>query len=513
MSPCKHCNCQEKHQPKNESVWIEGVSKRTYPPLQSNMSVDVVIVGGGITGLTAAYLLKQAGKKVAVLEAAQIGSGVTSYTTAHVTEVLDVRFQDMITRFGLAKAKAVATSQRAAIEHIAAIVEREKINCDFSRVPGYLYAQDQKYLGELQKERQAVEIIGLKVSFLDRVPLPFSTVGAIRFDDQAQFHPLKFIHSLAESVHGDGSFVFEGAHVQEIDEKSPHQIKTNQGMVTAPVVILATHTPILKILSLQAKIASYRSYVVGFTPEEGKAPEGLFWDMEHPYHYIRNYRTADKTIVIVGGEDYRQGAIKDTTLPYKKLKKYVCDHFPGAALEYQWSAQLFNSYDGLPFIGLLPGYEKVYGATGFSGNGITGGALSALILSDMVQGKENVWAPLYDPKRLTVKGVWRKFLQQQVYILKQVLRDRFMRKPKQVADHLKPGEGALIALKGKAVAVYRDEQGNLTNLSPVCPHAGCTVQWNASEKTWDCPCHGSRFSATGQVKEGPAVRNLARLAE
>lgn len=506
--PCEHCNCEHKEQPKHESVWQASRERKNFPPLTGDAAVDVAIVGGGITGITAAYLLKKAGKRVAVIEAAEIGSGVTGYTTAHITEVLDVRFKDLLYRFGIEKTKAIVASQRAALERIASIVAAEHIDCDFRRVPGYLYSEKADTLAELKEEKDATDTLGMNATLLERAPLPFPTVGALRFDNQAEFHPLKYIQALAALVHGGSSAVYEHTRVEEIGKTPPHRIKTKNGTVTAKAVILATHTPILKLLSLQSKIGSYRSYVIGATLQQSPTPEGLFWDMEHPYHYMRSYRHGETTVVIVGGEDHRQGAITNTKKPYKRLERYICERFPVASLEYQWSAQLFTPYDGLPFIGATPGYEQVYLATGFSGNGMTGGTLSALILADMALGKEHPWAHLYRPTRFTLKGVWGKFLAQQLFVTKQLLSRFTAKKPMTGLETVKAGQGALVNLNGKTVAAYRDPGGTLTTVSPICTHVGCMVQWNATEKTWDCPCHGSRFLPNGEVKEGPAVRAL-----
>lgn len=509
--PCEHCNCEHKQQLKHESVWQASTERKNYPALTNDTTVDVAIAGGGITGITAAYLLKKAGKRVAVLEAAEIGSGVTGYTTAHITEVLDARFKDLLYRFGVEKTKAVVASQRAAIEKIASIVAAEHINCDFRRVPGYLYSEKADTLAALKEEKDATDTLGMNVALLESAPLPFPTVGALRFDNQAEFHPLKYIQALAGVVHGGGSTVYEQTRVEGIGKPSPHHIKTKNGSITATAVILATHCPILKLLSLQSKMSSYRSYVLAATLQHSPIPEGLFWDMEHPYHYLRSSRHEETDMVIVGGEDHRQGAVASTKKPYKRLKQYVCERLPVATVAYQWSAQLFISYDGLPFIGAVPGYEQVYLATGFSGNGMTGGTLSAVILADIAVGKEHPWAHLYRPTRFTLKGVWRKFLAQQLFVTKQLLSRFTAKKPTTDLETVSAGQGALVKLNGKTVAAYRDPDGTLTTLSPVCTHAGCTVQWNATEKTWDCPCHGSRFHPTGQVKEGPAVRALSPI--
>src|SRR5581483_1590196 len=376
-----------------DSIWVATASHESYPTLQQDLSVDVAIIGGGITGITAAYQLQKAGKKVAILEAASLGSGVTGYTTAHITVVMDARFQTLIKRFGVDKMKTVVDSARQAIEHIAQTIEREHIDCDFQRVPGYLFSEDDSRLDELQREKAAADQLGIDNELMGPAPLPFPSTATLKFPNQAQFHPLKYIQGLARVVSQHGGQIFENTRVLEIKKSAPHKIMTEHGTVTAEHVIMATHTPITSMLSIQGKVSSFRSYVLAVTLKTGALPAGLYWDMVHPYHYIRSYQAAGgEPIAIIGGEDHRQGAVTNTAERYAKLRQYTSSHFSVAGVKHQWSAQLFNPFDDLPFIGRAPLSRSVYIATGFAGTGMTSGTVAGLLLSDMIMGKANAWA-------------------------------------------------------------------------------------------------------------------------
>ncbi len=504
---CEHCDCgakEESGQQAGQSLWAATAEAPAYPRLTGDLTADVAVVGGGITGLTTAYLLQKAGKKVVVIEAAQLGQGVTGYTSAHVTVTLDVRYAELIRKFGITKAKLVYQTSQTALDFIRQTVTDLSIECDYASVPGYLYSDTKEDVADLTKELAAAKQLGIDVSWADSAPLPFPTYGTVVFANQAQFHPLKYIQGLAKAFTAAGGQIFEKTRVEDV---SKGHVKTDRGTITVQDSILATHTPILtKLLPVQAKLSQYRSYVLSATLKNDQIPVGLFWDTHTPYNYIRSY--GDQ--IVVGGQDHHVGELLDTKKYIAKLECYVQEKFPIAAINHVWSAQYFKPCDDLPYIGQAPLLAHVYVATGFIGNGLTLGTASALLLSDLLLGKANVWAKLYNPNRITLSSLvqltkfgWNNF--------KHFAIDRFTPGAKGGAVDLANNEGKVMTEGGKKVAVYKDRNGVVTKLSPVCTHAGCIVQWNQFEKTWDCPCHGGRYSAEGVVLNGPPVKDLARL--
>jgi glycine/D-amino acid oxidase-like deaminating enzyme/nitrite reductase/ring-hydroxylating ferredoxin subunit len=492
-----------------QSLWEKTAQAPTFEQLSGDMEVDVAIIGGGITGLTAAYLLQKAGQKVVVIEAARIGMGVTGYTTAHLTEQLDIFFTDLIKRFGKKKATIIAQTSRAAIDQIATNIRDLQIEADFTHVPGYLYSEDQDDRQFLQAEALAAQELGIKAEFVKAVPLPFPTVGAVKFPAQGQFHPLKYIYGLANFVQQNGGHIFEQTRVQNIKGR---KVITPQGVVRAKKIVMGTHTPILtRLLSVQGKLSPKRSYVLGAKLEGGQRIEpGLYWETKRPYHYMRSWGEGDDHVLVVGGEDHPTGIAADTRPSFDRLKRYARKKFSVASVDSQWSAQYFNAADDVPYIGKAPLTPHVYVATGFSGTGLTFGTASAMLISDLILGRENVWAKVYKPSRLSLAAL-RQLVVFGINNVRHVLLDRLKSARAGSPDDLASGEGRLMRYQGKNMAVYKDDQGKVTKLSPICTHAGCVVQFNSAEKTWDCPCHGSRFSGEGKVLVGPAVEDLTSI--
>ena len=490
---------------RSRSLWIATAPGPAYPPLRRDLAVDVAIVGSGITGITAALILKDAGLKVAVVEAGRIARGVTGHTTAHLTEVIDYPFGKLIDTFGLDGARLAVQSTRAAIEHIAATVRRRRIACDFERVAGYSYTESREGLKELREEMEAARTIGLGVELVKDVPLPFANAGGLRFDDQAQFHIRRYLLPLAARVAGGGCHVFEDTQAVEVADGEPCRVVTERGTITARDVLLATHAP-LDSKTVQTKVAQYRSYVLGCRIA-GRAPDGLFWDDDDPYHYIRSQRTSRGTVVIVGGEDHKVGQEEDTEARYDALLEYTRERFDVRSVEYRWSAQTLEPVDGLPYIGLDIGAGHVYVATGFSGTGMTFGTVSALMLSDAVLGRANPWAELFDPRRLKALHSAGRFLKENIDYPTHLVGDRLKMPKGSVAD-IPRGGGDVVLVDGERIAVSRDARGTLRAVSAVCTHMGCLVRWNGAERSWDSPCHGSRFDSDGCVVDGPAARNL-----
>jgi glycine/D-amino acid oxidase-like deaminating enzyme/nitrite reductase/ring-hydroxylating ferredoxin subunit len=490
-----------------ESLWA-GTRGTGYPKLEEKeLSVDVAVVGGGITGVTTAILLKLAGKKVALLEARRVGSGVTAGTTGHLTEVLDTRYRELERRFGEDGAALVAASSRAAIEQIAALELRLHARSGFERIPGYLFSEREDERDALSEELACMRRAGLAATSSD-VPLPLSIQAGIRIEDQAAFHPLEYVLSLAAKVPGDGSHVFERTRVHNVDEGEPCRVHVANGpSLRADDVVIATHSPLNQAV-LQTKVAQYRSYVV--SGAVAKAPLGLFWDTNDPYHYVRSYRHDGTTELIVGGEDHKTGDDEHADAPFERLTAYAAR----LGLEkprFRWSSQVVEPVDGLPFIGKNAGAEHVYVATGFSGNGLTFGTLAAMILRDACIGSHNPYAEIYAPGRLKPFTKLASFLSENVDFPLHLLSDALKAPTARSLDEVPRGDGRIVRVHGRRVAAYRDESGRLHTVSPICTHLGCHVVFNTTEKSWDCPCHGSRFGVDGGVLDGPASQALEQI--
>ena len=498
--------------PPNPSFWLATTPDTDYPALDGDIEVDVCIVGAGITGLTAAALLKRAGRTVAVIEARRIVRGATGYTTAKVTAGHGVLYSDLEDKFGPAGARIYAESNQAAVERVAQFVRDDDIACDFERRPNYVYAESDDEVEQLQKEVEAARRAGLDVSLVDETPLPYEVAAAVRLENQAQFHPRKYLLAMAATIPGDGSHIFEQTSAQDVKHGRPCTVETDHGTVRATDVIVATHLPFEDSGLFFAKAHPHRSYAVAAPIDAGAAPDGMFINAGTPTRSVRVLRDGDRLYLSVGGEGHKPGAEDDTPQRYRTLERFLAEHWPEAGpVEYRWSTQDYMSVDRVPYIGRLRrGTEHVLTATGYSKWGMTGGTLAGMLLSDRVLGRENPWAELYDAKRLKPKAAFRRFVTANAGAGYHLVADRLRRADTDV-EKLGPGEGAIVRLKGRKRAAYRDESGELHVLSPVCRHLYCHVGWNAAEKSWDCPCHGSRYSREGQVIQGPSVKPLKRL--
>lgn len=497
----------------HRSYWIDSTPSPDFPALQTSYAVDVAIIGAGITGLTAAILLKRAGKTVAVLEAQRVVSGVTGHTTAKITSSHGLIYHDLIEQYGDEAARIYAESNQAAIGRIAAFVEEESIACQFQRESNYLYSESEQDLPKIQSEVSAAQKLGLPASFVERLPLPFPVAGAVRFDRQAEFHPRQYLLPLARAIPGGGSHLFEETRVIDVEEGDPCQVKTKSGSVTARDVIVATHIPIVDPGRLYTKVHPYRSYVLAARIDRSQAPAGMFVSTEHPSHTMRTAPYGDDLLMIVAGEGHRVGEEPNTEQRYRRLQEWISSRFTVESFEYYWSTQDYFPVDRIPYIGRLhEDSEHLYGATGFQGWGLTTGTLAGMILSDAILGIPNPWADLYAADRPLMPRLTaaKTFVQENVDVAEHWVRDHLPGKPEQTAADLAAGQGGIVSIEGEEVAAYRDEQGMIHTFSPKCTHMGCSVTWNTAERSWDCPCHGSRFNCDGTMIHGPAVQDLER---
>ena len=508
------------------SVWMATAPEiESDGKLTEDTSADVIIVGAGIAGMTTAYLLAREGKRVVVLDDGAIGGSMTGRTTAHLVNALDDRYYELERLHGERGARLAAESHTAAIDRIETIVREEAIDCEFERLDGYLFAPPDESKEQLEDELKAAHRAGLtEMELVERAPLKdFDTGKALRFPNQAQFHPLLYLKGLARAIRRDGGRIYTETHASKIEggEKSA-RVETDDGrVITAFAVVVATNTPVNDRFAIHTKQAPYLTYVIGARMPRGSVQKALYWDTPDPYHYVRlesinatdkeTKETEEYDLLIVGGEDHKTGQADDANKRFSSLERWARTRFPMIEeVEFQWSGQVMEPFDGLAFIGRNPlDDDNVYIATGDSGNGMTHGTIAGILLTDLIIGRTNEWETLYEPTRKTLKAL-PEFASENLNVAAQYT-DLVTPGDVDSADEIKPGEGAIIRHGLKKVATYRDEAGTVHERSAVCVHLGCIVDWNSKEKTWDCPCHGSRYDAKGKVFQGPANSDLEEL--
>lgn len=492
----------------SQNFWSESISPIKRPSQAGELIVDVCVIGAGITGLTTACLLKEAGKSVVVINHGQIAASETAHSTAHLTEVLDISFQKLIQRFGHEKAELVAHSTRKAIERIEENIQKYKISCEFKRLSAYKFTEEANQINEIELESEAALDIGVPNELIFQAPLPFFTERAIRFDHQAQFNPLQYIERLATILQGDGCKIYEDTRMLDVEDGSPCRVITDRGPIIADEVCIATNSPSVNKLILHSKLASYRTYVVGATIKDRFDFQNLYYDMASPYHYLRFAQLSDKNYLLVGGEDHKTGVLGKSFKAYENLESWAKNHFDIIEFTHHWSGQIIEPVDGLPYIGKNPMSDHIFVATGFSGSGITFGTVAAMLLSDLITGNENPWESIFTPTRIKPMASFKNFISENIDFPTHFVSDRFTISDHKDFDQLKANEGTSVNIEGKKLAAFKDSSGEIHFLSPVCPHLGCHVQWNSIEKSWDCPCHGSRFDGLGHLLNGPAIADL-----
>jgi glycine/D-amino acid oxidase-like deaminating enzyme/nitrite reductase/ring-hydroxylating ferredoxin subunit len=495
------------------SVWTATAGLPVRPALAGSHSVDVCVIGAGITGLSTAYQLVLAGKSVIVLDDGPIAGGMSQMSTGHLTNMLDDRYFELEHLHGGAAARLAAESHTAAIERVATIVAREAIDCDFSRLDGYLFLAQGDHRDTLERELAAAHRAGLaRVCLEERAPFgSFDSGPCLRFPHVAQFHPTKYLGGLARAIERLGGRIFAETHADSIEGGTPARVKAGRHTLTADAVVVATNVPINDRLAIHTKQAPYMTYVIAARVPRGSVPQLLAWDTGDPYYYVRVQHFGGDDLLIVGGEDHKSGQ-GDSAERHARLEAWARRRFPMMKdVEFAWGGQIMETIDYLAFIGRNPGDDNVYVATGDSGMGLTHGTIAGMLLGDLIQGHENPWAGLYDPSRKPLRAA-REFARENLNVARQYA-DYLTRGDVTSAEEIAAGSGAVMRRGLRKLAIYKDAQGNVHERSAVCPHLGCIVQWNGAEKTWDCPCHGSRFDCHGKVINGPANRDLAPTAE
>ena len=499
----------------SQAIWNASAQPTNYPQLSGNIEVDVAIVGGGITGISAAYLLAKAGKKVAVLEAKKVGMGTTGSSTGNLYTSTDEHLHKIASKHNEETMKTVAASRAAAINFIEQQIQNHGIDCDFVRAPWYLFTtqDDTSRNSDVENELKALQKAGFAATGAAPAGFPYKVASITNHPHQAQFNPLKYVKQLAAVAAGDNCYIFENTKVTNIEDGSPCVVHTELGKIKAKKVIQATHSP-KGVYAVHTAMEVYREYALAVRLKGALPAPGVYWHLTKSQMYsVRPYSNEQGNFLLVLDASHKLGHVEQTEESFKKVEEYLQAHFDIDRIEYTWAAQNYKAADKIPFIGTSPLENNVYIATGFAADGLIFGTLAAMLISDAINGVENKWANIYDPKRFTPVASAPRFAKENIDVAFHLLKDYLFKGTEKELEAVKAGEGKIVEIDDKKLAAYRDEYGKIHLVSPVCTHMGCMVHWNNGEKSWDCPCHGSRFSVDGEVLEGPAIYALAKPKE
>jgi hypothetical protein len=497
-------------QEQSRSLWMD-VAPRELPRLTESIETEVLVIGAGIAGLSTAYELTKAGRRVTVVDRGRLARGMSARTSAHLSFELDDFFHELIESHGKTAARHCYESQSAAVDRVETICRESRIDCDFARLDGLFVPAVEKDVDYLRKELEAAHEAGFSdAEWLDAGEGPGLETAAIRFPRQGRFHPVKYLNGLVDVLRAEGARCYAFTDVSGLEEREGWvTAATGEGLsIRARQVVVATNAPFHLRIPIHTKQAPYRTYVIAAPVPKGSAPDVLLWDtLEPAYHYVRIQPGATEDLLIVGGEDHKSGTENDGGARIGRLEGWARARHPAmGAVAYAWSGQVYEPADYVGFIGRSPEHQEVYLVTGDSGQGLTTGVAASLILNDLMAGRENPWADLYAPSRQMHRGLG-EYVKENVEAARHWV-ELVAKREVSSLDEIKPGEGALARMDGKPVAAYRDDAGELHLRSAVCTHAGCVVHWNGFERCWDCPCHGSQFSVDGEPLQGPAVTAL-----
>lgn len=497
---------------RNASVWQTGLENIKTENFDAAKIYDSLIVGGGITGLTAAIILQNSGQQCILADAHHIGFGTTGGTSAHINTFADTTYDEVESKFSKDASKLFARGIAEAVETIKTFTAQYNIDCDLEERKAYVYAEDKKQEKELDSLYEGTVNAGVSVRVVDQAPTPVAYQKVLEFDGQYQFHPLKYISALQKEFINAGGVIVENTRIEEVESEESYYIAVSTDKkIKAKHVLYATHIPPGGVNILHFMNAPYRSYVLAATLRNNDYPDALVYDMEEPYHYVRSHTVDEQKYLIAGGYDHKTGH-GDPDQSFADLEAWVRKHYDVDSIDYYWSSQYYVPADGLPYIGQLPGTsEGIFAATGYNGNGMILGTLAGKILADLAMEKENQYADLFDTKRIKPIASASELIKEGADATFHFIADRFSVDEIKSLNDLQPDHGIVGEFSGKKVAVYKDMEGTISALSPVCTHTHCIVDWNNAEKSWDCPCHGGRFDTNGNVLTGPPRKNLEQI--
>lgn len=495
------------------TYWRE-IELPSFEKLNEDITVDVAIVGAGITGITAAYLLAKEGVKAAVIEAGAVLNGTTGHTTAKLTAQHGLIYDELISHFGEEKAKLYFDSTSKAIQFVETAVNEKGIDCDFSKQDAYTYAYSEQYAKKIETEWKAYQKLGIEGDIVGNIPFDIQIKSALLMRKQAQYHPLKFLRGLLDEAVSAGCSVYENTTAQTIEDEESSQPKvvTRDGLrITCKHVIIASHFPFYDKPGLYfARMYADRSYAIGIKTNK-EYPGGMYVSADSPSRSIRYTPLKEGNLLILGGENHKTGQGVDTLNHYLALESFAKEVFDLSEYHYRWSAQDLVTLDNVPYIGpVTANKEHILVATGYKKWGMTTGIMAAHLLTDYVMNRDNPSKELYSPSRFDADPDVKSFISTNADVAKHLIKGKLEFVPKDPGD-LKDGEGSVVMHNGKRAGAYKDENGKLYIVDTTCTHLGCECEWNHAEKSWDCPCHGSRFSYAGDVIEGPAKKALKNV--
>lgn len=497
-----------------KSLWNSFPGTTNFPVLNKDIEVDVAIIGGGITGITTAQLLSEAGFSVAVLEARKVAGGTTSHSTGNLYFTIDEILSSLQTKYDNEIIRKVISSRHEAINLIASNVERFQIDCDFKRVPWYLYAANEENSDKIDKELKTALEAEVKMEKALPEEIPFKTTKGVKVGGQAQFNSRRYVQGLANTIEGATCNIYEDTRVMGINEKNEKvHIKTTRFKVLAKYAVHATHTPKGKQIPFHTVLGPYREYGVAAKLVSGTYPEGIFWGYygQGDKYSVRSYIRGEEKFIIAVGRPHKVGQVEDNKKHMEELVSFLEQHFSIGEITHRWGGQHYRPADGLPYIGKKSVNSNIYLASGFSTDGLTYGTLSGMLITDSISGKENRYAEIYDATRFTPIKSSKEFMKENINVAAQYLRDLPFSEDEEEIQQLKNGEGKIIEKDNHKVAVNKTEEGEIKFHSAFCTHMACVVHWNNAENTWDCPCHGSRFDQQGEILEGPAMHPLKKI--
>ena len=491
-----------------KSYWVNSTDQPSYPRLSETIEVDVAVVGAGIAGISTATFLAEEGHDVALLEANQVARQTTGHTTAKVTVAHGLRYDYLLDTFGEKRARLYADANRSALDEMASRVDDQNIDCDFIRASAYTYVPTSKKQEKVKKEVDAAQRLGLDASYVTDVPAPVDATAAIRYDDQAHFHPRKYLLSLLDSFEQRGGQVYEKTRVTGIETGSPHRLQTSDGRVAADDVVVATHYPFYKRLLYSMRTLPGQEHIIT-VKLNGDPPEDLYYSAGSESHSFRPIPTDDGTMLLVEGRKHPTGLGGDTMELTRKIESFATSNFSVEEITFRWSAQDYMTMDRVPYIGTIsPFSDSVYVVTGFSAWGMTHGTVAGLLLTDLISGRDNDWEELYDPNRVPPIKSMKRVPKAGTNMMRQFLTGHRHLRDGATAPNVEPGEGKVVKIDGETLGLYRDGDGEWQAVSGTCTFDGCTLKWNGAGESWDCPCDGSRFTVDGTVFDGPAQEDL-----